>query len=668
MYLAWGGLPFPVTRILGFDGEVVMDPSGTDVLHTNYTVAVEIMLSRSGDAYRVAFSDERGPVPQYVPGRLLATQTATLSIAAIRHALGQRAPFALWETNPVTGQPDLLLASDEPDATNGPVPIRSVVLNSMHGQGNTAFIQFVFSCALRECPITTTGIALIPREIRAGAPDAKNPVTAKRTQRSSVDPKGGTPGGAAAVAASREHAFDATPLAAPRGRLVLGSINGRTPILCSNRWSTSTSIDPENEATIVNTRGTAIFNRQGLAALNAASIEQFTRSLVPPLVPNCVREVRDLTTSADGLSLSWDIVDREVPRGYVDFPCTVNNGRVRLVNPNGPPRHVAGVSLVSRREYNQPAVGAGIFEYFDNLSTINFANEPQNADAAPEDAVKGLPGVGEGAAAAGKAGKAEMRRFVNRTLATLRTINSLLPTVTEFAAAEVRGTRESRMQDLQALAISLCAGALGQGNGTQTPVNRTAQIARFAVLPPGTNFTIEADHVAAIVRCSLTVIRSGLIDFCLGEQQAAINRMLQPIPDDITGGRAVVGIFNVLDALGLLPSFAAVGGLIGTSAGITKLIDGTVVNKYADQLLITASDCILRGPTGDGLSRSLSANLVRVAASLLRPCQTPSGPPNQYLALPEAALVVEQQGTGEQATTPQPSPDPKQMTQQLQAK
>lgn len=659
MILVWSGLPLPVTRLIEFVGEAVYDPSGTDYVASKYTVAVEIMLSRVGDGYRVALNTDEGPVPQYVNGLLARTQTATLSIAAIRHALSQRSSFCLFEQNPVTRLPDVLLASDAPDVLSGPVPQNPVILESMHGQGNTAFIQFVFSCHIRECSLLTTGISSVYREIRRSSPDAKNTLSSTSSRRSSSDPKGGKVGGDATVHDQRQHAFDGTPLAAPRGRLLLASINGRTPILLSNRWTTTTAILPENETTVAITRGLALFNRQGLALLDAASVEQFTRSLVPPLVPNCLREVRELTVSPDGLALQWEIGDVEVTRGYLDFPCTSANGRVRLVNPNGAPRYVAGVSLVSRRQFDQPAVARGLNEFWSFLSTANFANESTNADASPVDAAKMVPGVGEGAAAVAKSGQAELRRWVNRAIAGAQTLDSVLPTVTESAAAEVRGTRESRLQHLQSLALALCSGALGIGNSAESSAVRTGQIAKWALLPPATQLTLEIDHLAPSVRCVLTIVRGGLADFCLGETQAATNRLLLPVSDDVTGGRCPLSVFNVLDALGLLPSLGALGGLTATPVGVTKLVDGTIVNAYADQLLITASDCILRGPSGDGLSRSLSANLVRAAAALLRPCETPSGPVNQFIALPHTEVVVEKQGTGANVGVDKPQPDPK---------
>lgn len=633
--MAWGGLPLNITKLLEFTAEAVYDPTGTDYLYSRYTVTVEALLARFGDGYIVAINGEQGPIPQFISGRAAVRQGGIKSVADVRHALAQRSPFAIWTRNSVTGQPDILLASDAPDCQNGPTPLQPASVTQVYGDGNSVFVQFQFAVCIRECPIAVVAIApqLATREIR----------------RSGTDPKGGAVGGEAGVHSQRLHAFDNTPFAAPRGRLQLLSINGRAPVLLSHRFTTRLSVDSTDESPAYTVSGTAIFNRQGLAALPVAGVEQFASSLFFPLPPNCRREGVDVATSPDGLALEYTYTDKELVRGYVDIRCKLSNGRVQLVAPGAAPRMVAGVSLVSKREYTQPAVASGAFEFFDFLSTANFANE---ADSGPEESV---PVVGKILGV----GKEQLRRFTNTAIAGARTINAVLPTLTEFAAAEVRGTREARMADLQSLAIALCAGALGQGNDPNPKPERTGQLAKFALLPPASQFSIEADHTSAVVRCSLMVQRSGLADFLIGDTQSAVNRMLLPLPDDIVGGRCTIGIFNILDALGVLPSLSALGGLIGTPVGVTKLVDGTVVNKYADELLVTAADCLLRAPAGDGVYRPLSANLLRVAANLLKPCEQPSSPRNGYLALPEPQQAVNSPSTPTPPPKAQTPPDPK---------
>lgn len=670
MYLIWGRLPLRVSRLIAFDAEVVLDPSGVDYLWTDYTVAVECLWGRQTDGYSVAQMTPEGPIPKWLGPILAGVANGVQSVADTRHALSQRSPFVLFSHHPVTGQAVEWLSSDVPDAQNGPLPVEPPSVIGVHGDGSLVFVRFTFKVSVCDCPIAFARVAPNFREVREGGPNVKNPVARKRFALPPVDPLGGidavgaaasaAAASAAAVAKRRlDAAADVPALAVMGPRLSLLRIGGNAPVLRSNRWTSSIAYDPTNENPVYNIRGQAIFRRDALHALGVTSIDQFRGSLLPLVADNAVREINDVSISPDGLTLSYDVTDRVVTRGYLDFRCRLTDGKIRLVQPGLAPRLIANVALTSRRTYSQPNVGSSVFDFFDHLSTVNFAIEKEDSSG---DAAGKLPVAGQIADVA-KQLNAKTRDLLNKLIAGARTVNSsLLPTVSEFAASSVQITREGRLADAQALAMSLVAGALGHGNGSEPWGRRALNIGKYAALPPANTFTIECDHVNGRVSCAADYSYSGLVDFCLlGRQQAAVTKLLQPIPDNVIGGRPTIGIFNVLDALGLLPDLAnkLIGGFGSGVEAIAKLTDSTVANRYADDLLLTDADVKLRGPAADGYSRGLADTLMRSAAMLLAPCEQHSPPANLTVDVPHLERAVESDGGDTKPQPASPAPDTK---------
>ena len=667
MYLIWGDVPVRVNRLLGFEAEAVFDPTGCDYLWTDYTVSIEGLWGRQADGYTFAAMTPEGPMPAFLPGFIAAAAASgTRSVVATRHALSQRAPFVFYEINQLSGQADILLASGGIDAANGPVMVEPPVVLSTHGQGNLTFVRCTFRVSVCDCPLVfTPELVAGRRQVGVGA---NAPQVIRRTVGTNLiqpDAPLGQPETDTARAQRRASEFvNVSPIDPPLVGDGLGLLKvGEITVCRSNRWTTSVSADPATESPVYRFVGQAIFRRDVLQQIGAASVDQFRGSLLPTMPLNCTREINDLSVSGDGLTLTYDVTDRMQVRGYLDHQVTpLANGRAMLRGGAPYARNVASVKVNSFRQYDQPGMSRAMFQLIDHLSTVNFAN-PVEGPVGGENIV---PGAAEG--------KRVARQLFNLGVAVAKTVNdSILPTATEGAVAEVQITREGSLADAQALAFALVNGVLlkqnmpqivagggdapGQAQPNPGVVDILLNAARFYVFPPATTLRVDCDHKEGVVRVTKQTEESGLADFVFGGTMSVAAQMLRPFKDEVVGGRETMGIFNlaqlmdVVGDVGMGP-FAAILKQPGFGA---KSLDATAVNRFAEQLLITDADVTLRGPNGDGFSRAACDLLVRSAQVLLRPCQTPLAAANRELGPLPQMFVSEQSGD---ETRPGVGPNP----------
>lgn len=666
MFLIWGSTPLRVSRLLSFDAQAVFDPSGCDYLYTTYQVSVECLWGRGAEGYTVAALTPQGPVPRILAGLLQGVANGVQSVAATRHALSQpRQAFALYTINAINGQPDILLSSPGVGPANGPRMVEPPAVQSVHGHGSLVFCRLTFEVDVNDCPIVDYGGPPV-REIRTAPPvDSRlagaavvggtfgivNPVKTRKLRPSSrrgspvagIDFRGigGIVTDAAANAIRRANQFNATELAKARGDqgLQLLSLNGR-PVLLSHRWTQTVAYDPNNESPVYNIRGNAIFRRDALQAFRVASPDSFRGSLLPLLIDNATREINDITVSADGLTLSYDVTDRVQVRSYVDWRVRREpGGPAGMVDVGAEPRHIARVSLVSKREYTQPSVGNAVFDLIDTLQGVQFAL-PRPEEAAAAGAVVGAIGGGVGGPVGGGIGGiggaiagALGSPLLKIGIAAARTVSNTLPRTVEYAASEVQISKEGTLADGQSLAFALVSGALGYGirNGG----DRAAQVLRFTALPPASSISLECDHVNGIVRAAMQIEQGGLVDFIAGGQLTAYGKMFAPLSDEVEGGIPPLSLANLIQFLSTQPGAKV---LIDKAKQVAPLtVEGLLAVlktftlptiKYQGELLITDASLKLRGPTQDGFSRSAADLLLRSAQMLLRPCAIPQAPAN----------------------------------------
>lgn len=664
MFLIWGSTPLRVSRLLSFDSQAVFDPSGCDYLYTTYQVGVECLWGRGAEGYTIAALTPQGPIPRVLAGFLQGIANGVQSVTATRNALSQpRQPFVLYTINPLNGQPDILLSSPGVGPANGPRMIEPPAVQSIHGNGSLVFCRLTFEVDVNDCPIYDAPVVV--REIRTAPPGDARPVasptgaavgvrnTVRKRKLRPSNRKGGPPVGidfrgiggivtdAAVNAVRRATQFDATELAKARGDLGLGllSLNGR-PVLLSNRWTSTVGYDPSNESPVYNIRGSAIFRRDALQAFRVASPDSFRGSLLPLLIDNAVREINDVTLSADGLTLNYDVTDRVQVRSYIDWRVKRQpGGPAGMVNTSEEPRHVARVSLVSRREYVQPSVGNAVFDLIDTLQGVQFALQDDKVAAAAGAAVGGFGGGAGGPLGAGAGGiGGAVAGFLASPLlkvgiAAARTVSNTLPRTVEAASAEVQITKEGTLADGQALAFALISGCLGYGirNGN----DRAAQVLRFTALPPASSISLECDHINGIVRAAMQIEQSGLVDYIAGGQLTAYGKMFAPLSDEVEGGIPPLSLANLTQFLLTQPGAKI---LIDKAKQLFPLsVEGllqvlkafqTPTIKYQGELLVTDASLKLRGPSQDGISRSAADLLLRSAQMLLRPCAIPQAPAN----------------------------------------
>jgi len=679
MWCIYGPVPLRVTRLLDYSAEAIFDPSGTDYLYTKYLVSLEACWGRLSDGYAIDKMTPNGPVPKLIESALSSVANGVKSVHDTRHALSQpRQLFALYTLDPVTNGANLLLGCDGIDAAAGPRVVSPPSVTSIHGGGALVFVRLAIELCLNDCSYAenpTIGVG----ELRT-SPEGVVRKVKKKFLRGSFEPFGVPRQNPRLVEPPelrqrrRVQQFlqsdlgktltDPVKFAQARGDqgLRLLSLNGR-PLLLSNRWTTSVSYDSTDESTIYNHRGQAIFRADGLHAFRIASIDSFRSNLLPPLPAGCKREINDISQSADGRTLSYDITDRQGVRDYIDWRVQPNPdvpGSVLRV-PDATPRFVAGISLVTRREFSQPSVGNAVFDFFDDLQTIQFAL-PRAEEVAGLGAVAGaIPGLaggpaggavgGVGGAIAGFIGSP----FLKAGIAALRTVNRTLPTTVESAEAAVQITREGTLADAQSLAFALISGGLDYGIPQNGRLTQALQTLRFTLLPPANSIYLECDHVRGAVKAGMTVQQSGIIDFINLGQGFAFAKLFKPLRDEVIGGIPPASLTNLFRFLQGVPGLAPVlNGLtqltplsFNSLVEIIKKIDSGP--KFAGELLISDSDLILRGPSQDNFSRSAADVLLRSAALLLKPCVQQKPPANLDTGVfkgQEHARAIELVGSG----------------------
>ena len=257
MQMFYGPVPIKVSRLLGHEAEAVYDASNTDYLFTRHIISVEGLVGRNTVMYKmVPDFTAVGPVPMVWNG----IGNAIESVAAIRHALSQpRQPLLLFTgpqpdfLNAAAKKPAILIYCNGLDANNGPRPLEPVSIQSVHGDGNLAFIRFTVQLEINECPLV-----------------------------SSLSNKPPTP----------------DPFAAYNLRLL--SVAG-LPVLLSNRYSSSIIYSGEDESVTYRYSGRATFRSDALQRIaGLASVDQFRGSLLPPPVVNCRREIKHRTYAVGG--------------------------------------------------------------------------------------------------------------------------------------------------------------------------------------------------------------------------------------------------------------------------------------------------------------------------------------------------------------------------------
>lgn len=607
MILLYNEVPLDVTRLLSHSAECVYDESGTDLLFIKHQISVEALIGYGSQAFVLEVDPpdpRRGPKPRRLQNPIGDNRVNGLvrrrkaafgaeSADAIRHALAQpRKPFALFDFKPDDDAPfpaaETLLFSDGLDANNGPKPIGPVSVLAVHGSASLYFVRFDIEVCINQCPLKGPG--------------------------------------------------DTDPQKQPFGLLGIDDIT----VFTSNRWTSSVIYAEEDAAVTYRIQGRATARSDALAAFGIASLDQFRGGLLPNPVKNCKRYIRQLDMSADGLSFEYTVDDVEQFRVYLDIPTAVPGGKA-VKDPNT--RNVESVDLIVEKTFSVPSAGKAASRFIEQLQTANFAiGEAKKEGAsgleaigeavAGEGGAKAVKGVRKTATAAGKGGKAATKFLgIGGTLATAiaKTVDDdVIPTYSESATARVQLNRHGRMQDAQALCFALISGALNYGT-TRDP-KRNGNL-NWLLLPAQT-VTLTYNPVQGWVQASMSVVRSGLLDFTAGTLRSSIATMIEPIDDYVEGGKMP---FSLLNFAALLGDFELADLL---EANIWKFVKDRLLkanvedffsipgretlSKYTGNLLLTEKDEFVRGLTYDGVSRTAADVLIRTAAALLGQCDSPS--------------------------------------------
>lgn len=591
MILIYGPLVMTVSRLIDHQSRAVYDETNSDYLWTEHVVVCEGIIGRGAQSWTFVEDPKVGRVPQYVGG----TGAGLSSLQAIRHAASlPRQPFALFDPPQNLKRGDkafqVLLYSDGIDCANGPRPLEPLSVKSNHGEGAVIFCTMSFVVCVNDCPKARDNVLVGGNQLVPGQ-----------------------------------------PLIKPQLNLVNF---GGVPALLSNRYGMTIEYDRDDESASYRVEGRATFRADVLAKLNIPSLDIFRDAVLPLPRKNCKRYIDRLYYTPDGISIEYAYTEREDARTYNDFPADKNGLPLPpLVGPTQ--RNVEKVNLYVKKV----------------ASSASLDDATQQAISAAQSAE--FEGVG------GKAtGKSALGRFgYFKAISIAKSIaDALAPGYLEVAVCEVFGNRASSMRDLQALAYSLAAGALGYGlsNGL---VGKDSSL-----WLPNIQTTLEYSQTAVFVKVTLAVQRSGMTDYVVGDTLPGLRTMVAPIQDDVLGGEmpysaASLGKLVPTDTRALAARLSNAGmgranpdtGKLDDFADLKKRLAPlyTAGRENRDQLIITNKDGFVRGPSGDGYSRSSSDILLHVAAKLLGPCEMPG--PAVALELPKAPV---------KAAVPRPAPLP----------
>jgi hypothetical protein len=633
MILLYNDVPLDVTRLLAHDAECVYDESGTDLMYIRHRISVEALVGYGSQAFVAEDNPDRRKGKK-------AVRVDSNGLAA--------------EASPPKKNEDKAKAiakgqKKKPADKKLPARARIRKLHRVFGAESAAAIRHSLSQ-----PRKTFALFDV-------SPDSDGPADSFETLLFSdgLDANNG-PKPIGPVSVISVHGagslyfvrFDIevclnecplfgagqeSPKPQPFGLLTIDDI----PVFVSNRWTSSVMYAEKDAAVTYRIRGRATARSDALAAFGISSLDQFRGGLLPNPVKNCKRYIRQLDMSADGLSFEYTVDDVEQFRVYLDEP-TPAPGRKPVKDPHV--RNVESIDLVVEKSYAAPSVGKSLSRFVENFMTTTLAG-----------GIVGQVTLGVAPAA----------------VALAKTIDDdVIPTYSESATAKVQLSRYGRMQDAQALCFALISGALNYGNGRDPKRNGNQNW----LLLPAQTLTLAYNPVEGWVQASLSIVRSGLLDFTLGQLKSSIATMIDPIDDSVVGGQLPFSLLNFAAALqGFEPLnlidknfWKKIKDALESAQNVLDFsVPGKeVLTRYTGNLLLTEKDAHVRGLTYDGVSRTAADVLLRTAAALLGQCDPPSASINKELP------HLPRRSTGSRPTSmlpPQPTEPPTQSPTQSQA-
>lgn len=416
MHLQYNGVNLKIVRLLESLRQDQYDPSGIDYIHSHWRLSVEAIYAPDrtsfGETFVTAGATQPNAFPDPTNPTVGTANSPVYTDLALRHRLMQpQKQLYVWFDSAAPGQQDprqmwVVAPTDgcPCDPINGPHPIECTV-SEVFGAGRTFLVRFSVEFATRDC----------------------------------------------------------------------GWGQKPTPILVSNRFTCRSGHD-ENYAETRVIEGIAIF-RPDLVKRLGAQIQDYIPAIAPPPPANCVRTVDRLDLLPDGATVEYAFRDVQQMVPYCDYP-TAPTGTIV----GSKPRNVAKISCVVTRQFQQ----AGAEEVLN--TSAGFLRDAMwaisQAAGVIDRVVQGGSSIVVGAATAG-VGDADfigMDKAFGRMagfgiavgeltlglgLATVQSLNAVLPRYTEQVVVRVQGNPAAKKADLQYLAYAV---AFGQLTGSDTVI------------------------------------------------------------------------------------------------------------------------------------------------------------------------------------------------------
>lgn len=259
------------------------------------------------------------------------------------------------------------------------------------------------------------------------------------------------------------------------------SLNGSSPLIMANTWTSSLSYD-ENYNAVRMIKGEAVL-RADLLKLYNLTADSFREKIIPAPGRNVKRFIDELTLHSDGHTYSYTVRDVQQAMEYIDVPADQSGNYLY----NRDRRHVTSISGYVKRTAAQSG-GRDVLK--NALTTMRTAlqgvSNVAGAVISAAGAVSALNPIGAIFAAKNIGFEGALGAFDTAT-AAYETQNSLLPEIQEEVVVIVQGSKYCRKSDLQYLAYSI---AFGQLSGPATTVPFTIASAVRAV----TGAVIKGDN------------------------------------------------------------------------------------------------------------------------------------------------------------------------------